>query len=420
MSIEILGDTPQTSITPILNELLDIPISTGDIIHVWKNNVYYLAPQTEPTTRLIIEADISTRMITMSIPMNIIPVDMESSITVDNPTNKYEPWYIFKCENSICLIEKITMFPTSHKYWNNVNIYMKHLDTNTELPPIQIRGNYNIIDIIEYEDKLFVATYDNDRLIINTTGHPQYATPEYTWKKIIIIDILTNTITHTLPTLNGAVFKIDIINNKLIICHDYTGPQKVIWDINNLSADPQIINQSFISYARHNNLNGALIYPYNGWVGANPNFIESDGYQIVNTLDTPMAELKRVDIINDIYYVGLPEPLTKGSELNIYNLHTHELLTSDLFIFTACNIYGKLRPYYISNEHIIFSTPSAIKTYKIEERPADERKNKYATLITNLADKYSLARNIEQEIRKHFTRELLDYKPFEVIKYETL
>ena len=101
MSTEILDDTPQTSITtPILHELQDLPLSAGDIIHVRGNYVYYLAPQTKPDIRQIIEADISTRMITMSIPMNIIPVDMESSITVDNPTNKYEPWYIFKCENS--------------------------------------------------------------------------------------------------------------------------------------------------------------------------------------------------------------------------------------------------------------------------------------------------------------------------------
>jgi len=166
--------------------------------------------------------------------------------------------------------------------------------------------------------------------------------------------------------------------------------------------------------------NGIYTYnTYNGWVGINPNFIESDGYQIVNTLDTPMAELRMVDIINEKYYIGLPEK-SSNSKLQIYNLQTHQLIATTLFEFTYFDSHCKIRPYYISNGHITFSTPSAIKTYKIEERPVAERQNKYETLITNLADKYSLARNIEQEIRKHFSRELQEYLPFEIIKYDRL
>lgn len=415
MSTEILDDTPQTSITtPILNELQDIPVSAGDIIHVWQNYVYYLAPQTEPNIRLIIEADITTRMITRSIPMSIIPADTSMSITADNPTNTYEPWYIYKCENSICLIEKIIKNPNSHLYIYDVNIYMKNTTTNEEYPPIQIKNmRRSIYDIIDAAGKLYIAVWDYNEQQININGEPKK-----TWFKILVIDTFTNTIIHTIPALNDTIYKLDIIGDKLIACQNWHGPLKVIWDINNLSADPQIITQSFISYTRHNNLHGTQIYPYNGWAGINPDVIESDGYQIVNTFDTPMAELKMVDIVNEKYYIGLPEPLNKGSALNIYNLQTHELLASDLFIFTARDIYGKFRPYYISGEHIIFSTPSAIKTYKIEERPVDERKNKYEKLIANLADEYLLAMNLEQEIQKYFSKELQDYVPFEVINYD--
>ena len=415
MSTEILDDTPQTSITtPILHELQDIPLSAGDIIHVRGNYVYYLAPQTEPNTRLIIEADISTRVITQSIPISIIPTDTSMSITADNPTNTYEPWYIYKSENSICLIEKIIRNPNSHySFTHDVNIYMKNTTTNEEYPHIHIKNILcSIYDIIDYNDKLYIAVWDYNEQQINISGEPKKP-----WKILVIntIDTGSNTIIHTIPALNDMIYKLDIMGDKLIACQNWFGPRKVIWDINNLSADPQIITQSFISYARHNNLHGTLIYPYNGYMGDNPNFIESDGYQIVNTLDTPMAELKMVDIINEKYYMGLPDPLTKGSALNIYNLQTHELLASDLFIFTTRDIYGKLRPYYISGEHIIFSTPSAIKTYKIEDRPMDERKNKYATLIANLADEYLLAMNLEQEIQKYFSKELQDYVPFEII-----
>lgn len=136
MSTEILDDTPQTSITtPILHELQDLPVSAGDIIHVRGNYVYYIAPQTEPNTQQIIEADISTRMIIQSIPMSIIPADTSMSITADNPTNTYEPWYIYKSKNSICLIDKLTEFPQSHHYRYKINIYMKNTTTNEEYPP---------------------------------------------------------------------------------------------------------------------------------------------------------------------------------------------------------------------------------------------------------------------------------------------
>ena len=130
-----------------------------------------------------------------------------------------------------------------------------------------------------------------------------------------------------------------------------------------------------------------------------------------------MAELEMVDIINDKFYMGLPQT-SSNCKLQIYNLQTHQLIATTLFEFTYFDNHWKVRPYYISGEHIIFSTPRAIKTYKIEERTASERKNKYATLITNLADEYSLAMNLEQEIRKHFSKELQDYLPFEVINYD--
>jgi len=413
MSAEILDDTPQTGISiPILHELPDLQLSSGDIIYVWRNYVYCLAPAPIPDTRLIIEADINTRMITRSIPINIIPVDTSMSIlTADNPTNIYEPWYIYKCENSICLIEKIIKNPNSHHHTYDVNIYMKNTTTNEEYPHIQLKNIRRICDIIDNSDKLYIAIWDYAELRINVNGEPKP-----TWFKILVIDTGSNTIIHTIPALNDTIYKLDIIGDKLIACQNWFGPHKAIWDINNLSAAPQIIRQSFISYTRHNNSEDTtLIYPYNGWVGINPNFIESDGYQIVNTYNTPMAELEMVDIINDTYYVGLHEPSYFGSGLNIYNLQTHQLIADKVFIFTSLDIYSKFRPYYISNGHIIFSTPSAIKTYKIEDRPADERKNKYEKIIANLADKYCLARHLVEEINNHFTVELQEFKPCEII-----
>lgn len=413
MSTEILDDTPQTGISiPILKELPELPLSAGDIIHVWRNYVYYLAPALSPDTRLIIEADFSTRMITRSIPMNIIPEDTSMSITADNPTNKYEPWYIYKCENSICLIEKIIKNPNTHHYTYDVNIYMKNTTTNEEYPPIQLKNIRRIWDIIDNADKLYIAIWDYARLRINVNGEPKP-----TWFKILVIDTGSNSIIHTIPALNDTIYKLDIIGDKLIACQTWVGPHKVIWDINNLSADPQIITQSFISYTRHNTLHGTLIYPYDGWAGINPNFIESVDYQIVNTLNTPMAELEMVDIINDKFYIGLPQT-SSNNKLQIYNLQTHQFIATTLFEFTSNYSHSKFRPYYISNEHIIFSTPSANKTYKIEYLPADQRKNRYKKIIVNLADEYCLARHLEQEICKHFTPELQDYVPCEIVKYD--
>jgi hypothetical protein len=394
---------------PILHELPDLPLLAGDIIYVWRNYVYYLAPSPSPDTRLIIEADISTRLITQSIPMNIIPVDTSLRITADNPTNKYEPWYIYKCENSMCLIEKINKNPNSHHHTYDVNIYMKNTITNQEYPPIQLKNIRRICDIIDNSGKLYIAVWDYAELRINVNGGPKP-----TWFKILVIDTNSNSIIHTISALNDTIYKLDIIGNKLIACQNWFGPQKVIWDIDNLSAAPQIIRQIFISYARHNNLLGGMIYPYNGWVGINLNFIESDNYQIVNTLNTPMAELEMVDIINDKFYIGLPQT-SSNNKLQIYNLQTHQLIATTLFEFTSNYSHSKFRPYYISNGHIIFSTPSAVKTYKIEERQSDERKNRYKKIIANLADEYCLARHLELEIQNHFTVELQEYKPCEII-----
>ncbi len=417
MSAEIQENMAENNI-PILIELPEIPLAESDIIYVWQSYVYYLAPPsttnleltTPANTRIIIEADINTGMTIRQIPINIIPVNTSMSITVDNPTNTYEPWYIFKSENSICLIDKVTKNPHSHHSTYDVNIYMKNTKTNEEYPPIHLENLRRIYDIIENSGKLYIAIHDYNELTININGQQNK-----TWHKILVIDTLTNTIIHTIAALNDTIYKIDIINDKLIVCQNWFGPRKVIWNINNLSADPQMITQSFRSYARYNSAAGTLIYQYNGWDGINPNFIESDDYQIVNTLNTPIAELKMVDIINEKYYIGLPEPLTKGSALNIYNLQTHELLNIDLFIFTPLDIYGKFRPYYISNNHIIFSTSNAIKIYKVEERPVSQRKNKYEYLMANLADEYSLPEHLVWEIKQNFGKELADYKLFEIV-----
>lgn len=415
MTTEILGNTAPTSISiPILNELPDLPLLAGDIIHVWRNYVYYLAPSPSSDTRLIIEAEISTRMITQSISMNIIPTDTSMSITADNQTNTYEPWYIYKCNTHICLIEKNIRNPNSHLYTYDVNIYMKNTTTNEDYPHIQLKNIRRICDdIIVNAGKLYIAVWDYNELQININGEPKN-----TCFKILVIDTIntgSNTIIHKIPALNDTIYKLDIIGDKLVACQNWFGPRKVIWDINNLFADPQIIIQSFSSYARYNNLQGTQIYPYNGWVGINPNFIELDGYQIVNTFDTPMSKLEMVDIINDKFYMGLPQ---SNYKLQIYNLQTHQLIADNIFTFTPLDIYSQFRPYYISGSHIIFSTPSAIKIYKLGERPADERKKKYEKIIANLADEYCLARHLEQEICKHFTPELQDYVPCEIVKYD--
>jgi len=202
-------------------------------------------------------------MITQSIPMKIIPVDTSMSAPLtDNPTNKYEPWYIFKYENNICLIEKIIKKPNSHLYTYDVNIYVKNTTTNKEYPPIQLKNIRRICDIIADADKLYIAIWDYNELQINING-----APKLTWFKILVIDTDntgSNSIIHTIPALNDTIYKIDIIGDKLIACQNWFGPRKVIWDINNLSADPKIITQSFISYARNTNLQGTMIYPYNG------------------------------------------------------------------------------------------------------------------------------------------------------------
>lgn len=407
MSIEILDDTQQTCI-PILNELQDITLVIGDIIHVWKNNVYYLAPSSSPEARLIIEADISTRMITRSIPISIIPSDTRMSITSDNTTNTYEPWYIYKCDNSICLIDKLNKNAYSHHYTYDVNIYIKNTTTNEEYPPIHITNISRIYNIIDYADKLYIAVCDYNELRININGEHNI-----TWHKIFVIDTLTNTIIHTIAALNDSIYKIDIIDEKLIACQNWFGPRKVIWNINNLSDDPQIITQSFISYAKYNNLHDTVIYPYNGWAGVNPNFIESDDYRIVNTLNTPMADSEFVDIINDKFYIGL-ERISHENNLNIYNLQNHQLVGRLPFNFTYFD-FCKIRPYYISNNHIVFSTSNSVKIYKIEERHAAQRKNKYEYLIANLANKYSLPAHLVWEIKQIYGKELQDYKPFEIV-----
>ena len=70
--------------------------------------------------------------------------------------------------------------------------------------------------------------------------------------------------------------------------------------------------------------------------------------------------------------------------------------------------------FYISKEHIIFNVSNGIGIFKIEYRP-NECKTKYEKIIAEIADKYSLASNLVQEIRNNFIKEFEGFKPFEIV-----
>lgn len=423
-------------IKPILTELLNIELQVNNNVYVWQNYMYHLVPSPTPDTRLIIETDVTTNTITRQIAINnIIQIDT----SVYKTHNKYYPYYIFRTTNHIILIERTSIFPfivfdrssyTINIYIQNINADQHPVQLPIQLPiqlpmqlpiqlPIQLEAIKRIFDIIEHNNKLYICIENTliqeyPHIIINNKS-------VMTYTNILIIDMTTCTIEKTIPALNNLVSSINIIDDKLIVCHRSNSVHalKLIWDINNLSSEPRIVDQSFVDYTVHNN----LIYSFDGFRENNPPFIESNLYQMVDTLHTPMTNLIHVNIIDDNYYIGInmyiKYRLATG-ELNeyqdiIYNLRTHNMVSCNPFNILYQDIGDKFRPFYIYNNYIIVNTQNNVKIYRLEYKNVYERQNLYDMHITNLCKKYELQNNVKTEINKYFGNELLLYKTFEII-----
>lgn len=383
---------------PLLLDVSSIPVVNSNSTLVWNNYIYYLEKMEYPNPISIVEASITDGNIIRRIPINCMPTHMALN-------NYHRRLHIFRSEDYIGIINE----DNRQIYVKQLNTYEESIVVSPELVVIK-----RITSIITHENKLYVAVLSNIPQMFE--NNYEYDRLSRTSSYVIIIDFPNYNMVDKIPAMNDTIYTLDVINDYLIICQNWFGPRKIIYDTNDLDIKPIILdNQCAKLYAKYNN----TIYPYhyNSYLNCTHIFPVADEYTIIDTTNSPMNKLQIVDIINDRFYIGLQQSDTGSGHkitLNMYNSQTHQLLGSMSHPGVFWSPIIQDRNYHISGEHIIFKTRDAIEIYKIELREI-YTKQVWNNIITNLADDYSLAKHLEQEIRKNFWKELEGYTPFEII-----